>query len=298
MANEQEPKDTFDEKYDAIMNPSSVVEQPGEQLTPTEQPVAVKEAVSDTVKTPSTEQQPETDKGFASHPAWQAREAKLKEAREALQAKEQEAQRYAKLLDDLQKRQQAPVADKQAQALSIAEQVCALKKWDINRLDANQRAVVEDQIELALGVYEIQSKQQKVELDQRLAPLEQAQQRWEQEQAMAKAESKWATLSKEDGLDDKIVQEAINKYCLEMDKTDPQRQLKLTDEDLYYRATRPLLREKEQSQVRQEARNTVKANARPLGKTPGTAIKAGPSVTKKSEDEYLDTLLDKHGVRN
>lgn len=298
MANANDPKDSFDERYDAVMSPKAEVEQTGETVAPTEQTVTAPTSTGEVQKTQEAVQKPETDKGFANHPAWQEREAKLKEAREALQAKQAEADRYAKLLDELQKRQTTSAEGKQAQALSIAERACKRKGWDITRLSPEQRDIVNDQVELMMGVIEERETEQKVEMDKRFAPLEQAQARWEQEQAMAKAESKWSSLAGEDKLDVKVVQEAINKYCLELDKTDPQRQIKLSDEDLYYRATRPLLREKEVSQARQEARNDVKANARPLGKTPGTAVKSGPQTNKKNEDEYMDELLNKHGVTN
>lgn len=300
MTDTNEPKDSFDEKYDSIMSPSAGGEQPEVSSPETEQQAETVDSTGEVQKTQGQPLPSESDKGFASHPAWQAREAKLKEAREALQAKEAEAQRYAKLLDELQKqRQTQPSSEvKQAQALSIAEQVCKLKNWDINRLNPEQRAIIEDQIELALGVFEIQSKQQQAELDKRLAPLEQARIKLEQEQVMAQAESRWESLSKEDGLDPKVVTEAINRYCLELDKTDPEKTLKLTDEDLYYRATRPLLREKEVSQARQEVRNTVKANARPLGKAPSTAVTGKAQSFKKDEDAYMEDLLSKHGVKN
>lgn len=296
---ENEPKDTFDTRFDALTSPQGVGEQQGASSPQPEQTVEAPASTGEVQKTQEQVQKPETDKGFASHPAWIEREAKLKEARTLLEQERANAQRYAKLLDEFQKRQTVSTPDSsQATKLSLAEQACKLKGWDINRLTPEQRDVVNDQVELITAVLEIQRKNEMSELDKRLAPLEEARQRYEQEQAMSKAESKWSELAKEDGLDVKTVQAAINKFCQDLDLKDPERKIKLTDEDLYYRATRPLLREKEQSQARQEVRDTNKANARPLGKAPSTAVSGGPKAPKKDEDAYLNELLEKHGVRN
>lgn len=297
MLDTNEPKDSFDKHYDAIVGGATGGEQQEASSPQTEQTEVKVGSTGEVQKTQDQPQQPETDKGFANHPAWQAREEKLKEARAQLQAKEAEAKRYATLLDEFQKRQ-TPAEGSQATKLSLAEQACKLKGWDINRLTPEQRDVVNDQVELITAVLEIQRKSEMSELDKRLAPLEQARQRYEQEQAMTKAESKWSELAAEDKLDTKVVQAAINKFCQELDVRDPERTIKLSDEDLYYRATRPLLREKEVSQARQEVRNGVKANARPLGKMPSTPIKDGQKSIKKDESAYLDELLEKNGVRN
>ncbi len=292
MSDTLDPKPTIEQMVDTALNPPA--EQQG-AVTPTEQPEVTPAITGEVTKTQEQVQQPETDKGFASHPAWQAREQKLKEAREELQRERANAERYAKLLDEQQKRQQAPV-DKQAQALSIAERACKRKGWDINRLSPEQRDVVNDQVELMMGVIEERELESRAELDKRLAPLEQARQRYEQEQVMTKAESRWAELAKEDKLEVGLVQTAINKFCQELDLKDPERTIKLSDEDLYYRATRPLLREKEQSQVRQEARDGVKANARPLGRAPQAQVNDEPKKPQKPRD-FVEQQLDAAGIR-
>jgi hypothetical protein len=293
MDNVNDPKPTIEQMVDTALNPTGG--QQGEQVAPTERQAEAPAITGEVTKTQEPVQQPETDKGFASHPAWQAREAKLKEAREELQRERANAERYAKLLDEQQKRQQ-PVVDKQAQALSIAERACKRKGWDISRLSAEQRDVINDQVELMMGVIEERELESRAELDKRLAPLEQARQRYEQEQVMTKAESRWAELAKEDKLEVGLVQTAINKFCQELDQRDPERTIKLSDEDLYYRATRPLLREKEQSQIRQEARDTVKQNARPLGRSPQAQVNDEPKKPQKARD-FVEGQLDSMGIR-
>lgn len=294
MSEQNEPKSTEDMVNDLL---GAGVQQE-DKLASTEQPEEVVGSTGEVQKTQDQPQKPETDKlddkGFASHPAWQAREQKLKEAREQLEAERATAQRYAKLLDELQRRQTQTQPSKEVQAQSIAEKACKKLGWDIARLTEDQRAYINDHVDLtmaAVGDYVTE------QLDKRLGPMEQARQKWEAEQAMKQAESKWSSLAAEDGLDENVVKEAINRYCNELDKTDPERTQQFTDEDLYFRATRQLLREKEVSKVRQEARDSVKQNARPLGKGPATPTSGGPTTEKVGSREWIEAELSKRGIR-
>jgi len=294
MDNANEPKLTLEQIVDNGLNPPAPAEQQGDKLAPTEQPTEMPSSTGEVQKTQETVQKPETDKdkGFANHPAWQEREAKLKEAREALAAKEREAQRYAQLLDEYQKKQQQG-GQKEAAAQSVAEKACKKLGWDINRLNEEQRAYIQDHVNLTMAAMEDYVKET---LDKRLAPFERSSQEWHAQQAMQKAEARWGELSKEDGLEINVVKAAIENYCLELDKRDPDKTIQLSDEDLYLRATRQLLRERETSQSRQEARSAVKANARPLGQAPQAKVADAPSKPQKPID-FLEKQLDSLGIR-
>lgn len=303
---------------ETALNPP--VEQRGETLAPTEQPEAKPTSTGEVQKTQESVEQPETDKGFASHPAWQAREAKLKEAREALQAEQQKAAQFSKLLDDptvyekwlksqgfseQQVRQamqakgmsvEAPKqANMEAQAQSIAEKACKKLGWDITRLNAEQRAYIQDHVDLTMAAV---SDYVQAELDKRLGPMEQMTQEYSAQKQMSQEEAQVKELSAKEfpNLKWEDIQQAITKYCNELDQKDPQRTMKFTYEDLYYRATRPLLRELEISKGRQEARDAVKQNAKPLGRGPSTVTNDAPTKPKSAYD-FLEKRLDEMGVR-
>jgi len=294
MDNANEPKLTLEQIVDNGLNPPAPAEQQVDKLATTEQPTDTTGSTGEVHKTQDQPQKPEIDKGFANHPAWQEREAKLKEAREALAAKEAEAKRYAQLLDEFQKRQTTQQgSQKEATAQSIAEKACKKLGWDISRLNQEQQAYIKDHVDLTMAAVEDYVKDT---LDKRLAPFEQSNRAWEAQQLQQKAEARWGELAKEDGLDVKLVQTAINNYCLELDKRDPERTIQLSDEDLYFRATRQLLRERETSQTRQEARTTVKANARPLGQAPQAQVADAPGKPQKPLD-FLEKQLESLGIR-
>lgn len=320
MTDQNEPKDKLDEILDKNLNPPVEGQQQQESSPATEEQAVTPEAVSDTVKTQSTEQQPDTDKGFASHPAWQAREAKLKEAREQLQAEQTKAQQLSKLLDDptvyskwlksqgfsdqqvaqamrergMQVPQQRSDAGKEATALSIAEKACKKLNWDISRLNEEQRAYIKDHVDLTMAAVEDYVK---TEMDKRMGPMEEMNREYSAQKQMTQEESQVKEISAKEfpNLKWDDIQSAITKYCNELDQKDPQRTLKFTYEDLYYRATRPLLRELEVSKGRQEARDAVKANARPLGAGVTSKTNDAPGK-KKSFDDILDGVLDSNGV--
>lgn len=304
MDNAQEPKPSIDDRIDAMLNPAPTGGEQQEASSPqTEQPEVKVEGGSDPTKTQGTPEQPETDKGFASHPKWIERETKLKEAREALQAKEAEASRYAKLLDELQKRQQTQPDNrqtqqpqsKQARVQAIVQEVCASEGWNFASLNEEQKAIVLDQSILISGMID---KIVGPMLDQRLAPYSQMRESMESEKVVGQAKAYWADEAKKDGLEAPVVDAAINKLFADLDRNDPERKEKLSPREVYLMATRDLIREKEQSQVRQEARNAVKVNARPLGKTVGTKVNEGTGPKKKLDDTYFENLMESNGVKN
>lgn len=319
---DNEPKKDFqssaEEMFDKLTTPEP--EQPQESSPETEQVETKVEGESDSLKTPSTPEVPTENKGFASHPKWIERENKLKETRELLKQKEAEAQRYSKLLDDpevygkwlkqqgysdahiaeaLREKGYQPKSDTNQvsnQAQAIAERACAKLGWDINRLNAEQKAYINDSVSLTMAI--IQEAVAPM-IDQRVKPMEEVSNEWNQQKQFNADEIGVQKLAKEEFPDsdwETIIKPAIAKYLQELDEKDPQRLIKLSYEDIYYRATRPLLKELNDLKGRQEVRNTNKQNLRPLGNAPAT--KTGEPVAKgKSARDVAEAFLDAQGVR-
>lgn len=319
---ENEPKPSTQESAEALFDKlTASPEQQQESSPETVQPEVKVEDGSDPVKTPSTPETPE-DKGFASHPKWVEREQKLKEARESLKAKELEAERYSKLLDDPEvyakwlkqqgyseqqvsealraKGYEAPKTvnevEKGNQAQAIAERACQKLGWDITRLNPEQKAYIQDSVSLTMAI--IQESVGPM-IDQRFGPLEQMQTEMTQQKQFNSDEVEVQKLAKDEFPDadwESVIKPAISKFLGELDEKDPKRTIKLSYEDIYYRATRPLLRELNESKGRQEVRNTNKQNLRPLGT--GVASKSGePSTKGRSAREDLEAILDAKGIR-
>ena len=297
-------------------------EQPQESTPATEQEAPQTVDGSDPAKTPST---PETsgnkvDKGFADHPAWIERENKYKEAKELLKAKEAEAERYSKLLDDpevyakwlkqqgyseahvaqalREKGYQAPQkeTEKNNQAQAIAQRACAKLGWDITRLNDEQKAYINDSVNLTMAVIEESVRPM---LDQRFGPIEEMSQEMQAHKQFNADEIAVKKLASEEFKDvdwEAVIKPAITKYLADLDEKDPKRTIKLSYEDIYYRATRPLLRELNETKGRQEVRNVNKSNARPLG-TGVSSKTAEPFGKGRSAREEAEAFLESRNVR-
>jgi len=284
---ENEPNKEAVLSVDEIFDKVTAGEQPKESSPSTEQVETPKEDGSDPAKTPSTEET--TDKGFASHPAWIEREQKYKEAREALKAEQDKAQKLSRLLDDY-KAKAEPKASPQAQ--SIAEKVCSKLGWDITRLNQEQKEYINDQVNLTQAILEERVGSM---LDERLKPMEEMSQEYQMQRQFQKEDIQVRELAKDEfpGVDfDKVVKPAISKYIADLDQKDPERTIKLSYEDIYYRATRSLLREVTESKGRQEVRDGNKANLRPLGKGPATGVSPTPAKPMKPH-EFVESVFDK-----
>lgn len=321
MDNNTEPKPSVQESAEQLFDKLTTQEpeQPQESSPETEQPEVKVEGESDSLKTPST---PQTeDKGFASHPKWIERENKLKEAKEQLRQRETEAERYSKLLDDpevyakwlkqqgysdqhisqaLREKGYEPKSEVKTeagnQAQAIAERACNKLGWDIKRLNDEQKAYINDSVSLTMAI--IQESVGPM-IDQRFGPLEQMQNEMSQQKQFNSEETEVQKLAKEEFPDaewETTIKPAISKFLKELDEKDPKRTIKLTYEDIYYRATRPLLKELNEFKGRQEVRNTNKQNLRPLGT--GTSSKTGePTQKGKNAREAAEEFLDARNVR-
>lgn len=320
MDTQNEPKQTIDEIVDNAFS-QDVVEQPAPAQEQTEQVETQQEDGSDPVKTPSTDAPAQVDdKGFASHPKWQEREQKLKEAREEAQRFKAESERYSRLLDDpdvykkflklqgysdrdirsaLEEKgiTDPPKAQQisEDKYLALAEKACRRQGWDINRLTQDQSAYIHDSVRLMASVME---EMMPTLVDERLRPLEEMSQQMAHQKMFSQEEQRVKQIAAEEFPNHKweeVVQPAIAKFLKEMDEKDPKRTIKLTYEDIYYRATRPLLKEMNETRARQEVRNTVKKNAKPLGTGP-SSITSGDAQKGMKLNEWLDKAIDAAGV--
>lgn len=327
MENTNEPKEGLQESaeklYDKLTTPEQ--EQPQESSPETEQPTEQPEGGSDPHKTHSKatpEDYKGVDGGFRDHPAWKERESKLKEVTENLKQKELEAQRYSKLLDDPEvyakwlKQQgysDAHIAEamrekgfstpqtkaeesKANQAQAIAERACANLGWDITRLNAEQKSYIQDTVSLTMAIIKETVSPM---IDQRFGPLEEMRNEMSQQRQFNQEELAVMELAKTEFPEagwEEVIKPAIAKFLKEMDEKDPKREIKMSYEDIYYRATRPLLRELETLKGRQEVRNTNKQNARPLGTAPSSKT-VNPAQKGRSAREEAESFLDAQGVR-
>lgn len=312
--------ETMDKFFENRDSTTSGEEQPQENAQPENEQTETKEAESDSDKTESTETSDsfkDVDKGFANHPAWQKRETKLKEAEAKIKELEGSSSIYARLLDDplIYKKyletqgfskesisrvmaekgfqveaQKAPTAPS---GQDIAENICKKLNWDIGRLNQDQKNYITDQISLIQAVAEdIFGKT----LDARLKPMEGYLRQVESEKtidsdlqsAMAKAKEEFPDLDWE-----KEILPAMDKWLEELDKKDPRKTIKIDAETLYEKATRQLLKEKQIAGARQEERNGLKKNARPLmprfpnQKSPNS-FKGG--TARETADKFLDSI--------
>lgn len=288
---ENEPNKEAVMSADEIFDKVTAGEQPQESSPATEQVETPKEDGSDPAKTQSTEETT-GDKGFASHPAWIEREQKYKEAREALKAEQEKAQKLSRLLDDLQKKSEPAQTGQAGQARSIAERVCEKLGWDIKRLNPDQKDYINDQVSLTMAILEDRVGSM---LDERLKPMEEMSQEYQMQRQFQTEDLQVREIASQEFPNvkfDDVIKPAISKYLAELDEKDPDRTIRLSYEDIYYRATRNLLREITESKGRQEVRDGNKANARPLGKAPSTNVSPTP-VKPQKPHEFVESIYDK-----
>jgi hypothetical protein len=249
---------------------------------------------------------------------------KEKEAREAREKAERQLSSYSKLLDDPEvyykwllsqgyndsqarqamldkgwpapsKEQVQPAPTPADRFQSLAENVCKKYGWSINNLNEEQRAYVQDSVKLMMGVIEEAFPQM---LDSRFKPLEDMAREMQVRKQISEEEEKVKKLASEEFSHlswEEHIKPAITKFLNDLDEKDPKRTIKLSYEDVYYRATRPLFKEHQESSVRQEARDKAKANARPLRQTV-PVVPTGKDKPEKPLD-FLEKQLDSMGVR-
>ena len=182
-------------------------------------------------------------------------------------------------------------------AQNIAEEVCKDLGWDINRLNADQKAYLNDQIALIDKMF---SRLVGPILDQRLKPFEGFVANARTQEKVNKDASEAKRQAKEEFPDldwEKDIEPAMHRYLDELDKRDPKGKVQIDAITLYERATRQILKEKRVQKDRQEDRDKLKDNARPL--KPGAPIPVGDKKLKgKTVGETADAFLDAAGYKN
>lgn len=328
MENEHKEPGTVDEtmdKFFASQDAPAAEAQPEESSPQNVQPAEGTEGGSDpqkTLSTPPADEYKGVPEGFRNHPSWMAREAKLKEAREKAEELERSNSVYSKLLDDplVYKKfleaqgfdketvenamrekgfevepQQAPPQAPAAQ--DIASDICKELGWDISRLNAEQKAYINDQISL---IQKVAEKYIGKTLDSRLKPMESYLQSVEQQKRISTDYDKAKAEAKQEFPDldwEKDIEPAMARYLDELDKKDPKGTIRIDAITLYERATRTLLKEKRVSEERQEARDTLRQNSRPL--QPRAPFQKNQGDLKgKTVKETADKFLDSVGMKN
>lgn len=254
-------------------------------------------------------------KGFAEHPSWKAREAKIKEH----QARAQELERsLSSLLSDPEvlakhlKRQ--GYSDQQVQAELFSrglklpgqatdnptkrdqvEAICSKLGWDAGNLNQNEKAYIADLIKLSDAV-----AQERVEaiMKERLGPMESYFSNMRERQSLTQEfdEVKKRAKGEFPDLDwDKDVEPAMNKYLDHLDQTDPQGRLARNPQTVYVNAMFQILKEKKSQDLKREERDKERAKARPL--VPGVRTPQSTSNKGKNWEETLDKALDARGFR-
>lgn len=316
MPDTQEPKTETAESVESIdsMVDKAFEAQPQES-SPESVPTDVKpEAVTDTDKTESTAETSEFDglpKGFANHPAWQKREQKLKEAAERAKQLESQLGSYTGLLGDpaIYKRHlemqgysenkiRELMHDKGFQVndpkqnQDMVELMCQKLGWDSGSLNAEQKSYLKDQISLIQAVSEHIAGEKVKKYEDRFNEMDtrtQIQRDYEEAKKVAKEEFPELDWDKE-------IEPAMQKYINDLEAKDPHSKTRLDMITLYEKATRQILRERRVLKERQEARNEVKKDLRPLkpGATPATSQ---PNLKGKNVSETVDKWFQEKGWR-
>lgn len=272
------------------------------------------EAVTDTDKTDSTADTSEfvdVPKGFANHPAWQKQQQKLKEAAERAKTLESQLGSYTGLLGDphifkrhleLQgysenkirelMRDKGFQVEEPKQQSDMVELMCKKLGWDMGSLNNDQKAYLKDQIELIKAVADHISGEKVKKYEDRFAEMDTRSQ-VERDYAEAKKQAK----EEFPDLDwDKEIEPAMQKYLDDLEQKDPQKRTKLDLITIYEKATRQILREKRVQEERQEARNGLKKDLRPL--KPGAApAPSQPKIKGKNVAETVDKWFQEKGWR-
>ena len=300
------------EKADSIesMVDKALAQEPQESSPETPETAPKVEAVTDTEKTDSTPEDASEFKGlpegFNNHPAWQKREIKLKEAMRKAEEFESKLKEYSPLLGDpqvykrhlelqgysenkireLMREKGFEVSEPKSQQ-DMVELMCSKLGWDSGSLNTEQKAYLKDQISLIQAVAEHISGEKVKKFEERFSEMD-TRSKVERDYDEAKK------LAKEEfpNLDwDKDIEPAMQKYLDGLDKRQP-----IDLISLYEKATRQILRERQVSKERQEDRNALKKDARPL-KPGATPPAPNPKLKGKDVRETVDLYMKETGWR-
>lgn len=323
---------TVDGFFDKLDAPETTQETAPEVAQP-ETPGTEVEAAPGNVpaKTSNAPETPEdfsgVPKGFQNHPAWQKREAKLKEAEERLKQYETEKASLFNLLDDplvyrkylknqglseeqikayfreqgIEEEKEAPVFT-QAEKNDLAESICKKLGWDMARLNPEQATYLKDQVKLSEAIFEEKLKGIEAKFESRLKPLEGLRAKTENQQKMEADFHNVEKMAREEFAEQfksdpdyfkKVIEPAMHQV---LDYYDAKKLPNPDVQTLYEKATRLLFKEQIEAKGRQEVRDEKKGNARPL--TPGNNIPAVKNAVKgKNVSETIDNVLNSVGFK-
>lgn len=238
------------------------------------------------------------DKGFASHPAWQEREAKLKQISAENAEFKRKLSELTNLLNDPDKlRQKIGVGQNRS---TLLDKLIEKKGWDRSRITPEQSQQLQELLDMAEFVAE-----QKLETayGERIKPLEDTYRQVEgRERAMKDVEDMSGYVSKY-GLDwKKDFEPLLEKHLNELDEKDPNAEIKFNLKEWAKDTLIELVSERSKVQGRQEVRDQKKAPLKVV--TPGSATARHdgvkmplPSKDPKGFDAWLDTSMKELGIR-
>lgn len=284
------------------------------------EPVDTDGSVSDTPKTDKAESEADfegTPKGFASHPAWQKRETKLKDTLKELDdSKSQLSQLlddplvYKRSLERQGKTQEEIIHEMQKKGMDVSnimpqasqakqdvfDQICEREGWDKNRLEDGQKSYLTD----IFRAMDNHSRELiKSEISKEIGPI---QEHMRYEKALTDNRTQYNNLkerAKQEFHDlnwEKDIEPAMSKYLDKIEEIDPKGEnMRPSITELYERATRQILIDQVKAKGSQEVRDKKKINSTPL--RPGAnSLSVEKPLKGKNVRETTDLWLQQHGV--
>mgnify|MGYP003393677267 CR=1 FL=1 len=309
------PKEELKPSIDSIVEDAFKEQEQPQESTPAQVPAETpKESLTDKPKTDAPEEDFDgVEKGFASHPAWQKQQLKIKEA----QAEINRLKPFASLLDDpvvfkrhLQRQgynkdeiaeamrergmeAEAPPQLTQPQVDDFVMAVCQKKGWDFTNLDANQQSYIRDLIGMTGTVFEMKADEI---LSKRLKPLEDKFSFMERNEKAGQDMESVKELALRYKFDyEKDILPAIANKLDELDNVDPRRKIPFDVISYSKDLILQLVEERGFQRERQEDRTKLKIGATPL--KPGASQTVVPKTKGKTVDETVDNFFATAGIK-
>lgn len=310
-------QDTMNDFFDAKDN----AQEPNSPETV--QTVETKENVDNTVKTGESKESPEgleNGKVPDSIPYARFQEIvkKNKEAEDKLKDYEKSKSAYTQLLDDpvvfkrhlerqgyskeeiAQVMRDKGMADTQQSPLKKSEvddfvmSVCTKKGWDFTNLSGDQKSYIRDLIDMTGTVFEMKAEEI---FSKRLKPLEEKFTSMERNEKISNEMETVKSIASKYKFDfDKDILPAIGTKLDEMDKIDPLKKMPFDVVSYTKDLILQLVEERGFQRERQEDRDNLKKNSKPLA--PGiSAQKTGSPLKGKTVKETAENYLNSIGFK-
>lgn len=299
----QDPKqDRIEAAFEAVE--SAGKEQPGPGQAEEVQNTPQVEGGSDPLKTPSTPEAVQEDKGFASHPKWIERENKLKEALRAkaeLERRLSETSSFLGSEEALTKHLEKlgfELRKKSAQQNSLFQQIAQKKGWNVDSMDLEQKKQLEDLVDVIDSAAQARFD---ALMEQKLSPYDKTFKSIQAKETIASDLEGAKSLAERYGVSfEEIVAPKLSAYLDDLDNQDPQYQKKISATDFTRDFLLDYLKEQSKLNSNQEKRDEKRKDAKPVtpqGAPPVLqAKKVVPSYAKdphgfnKAVDEAMDAL--------